>query len=109
MKMKQTHVSRVGRYAQIIMALYAVDDMNLTRVLSAYGIAKSLDMKPSTHVKKMCKDLEQQGYLLSMERLDFWGRVMTYYYLKTEVVDELLKLSGSRDEHLKVVKSWFEQ
>lgn len=107
--MKQQHISRAGRKAQIVLTLFDDDSMDLTRVVSAYGIAKAIGMKPSTHVKSICEELVKTKWLQSMQRTDFWGRLMTYYCLTTDAVQLLLERPQEVERGLNIVKSWFEQ
>lgn len=107
--MKQTHVSRAGRKAQIIKEIF---DKTVTTEYSsstAYSIAKMVGLAPSSHVKKIVNELAEAGWLNSENRSDFWGRTTVYYWLTNDAYKLLADMWAHGHDSWKILKSEFEQ
>jgi hypothetical protein len=107
--MKQRHVSRAGRKAQIITEMFARSEGVEYPAAAAYSIAKMIGLAPSTHVKKMVVELADQGWLNSQEKEDFWGRKMVYYWLTDEAYKLMSEIEEQGRHGWKILKTGFEQ
>ncbi len=107
--MKQTHVSRAGRKAMIIMNVFDRTAGDTMPICTRYSIAKGIGLAPSTHVKKIVDELVQDGWLNEHEVTDLWGRKSTRLWLVKDANELLRDTVFSGNYNLKFVKAWFEQ
>lgn len=106
--MKQTHVSRAGRKAQILMAIYEDTAEAKPFIFTPYFIAKRLELAPSTHIAKIVAELAEAGWLNQEHVSDLWGRKVTRVWLTGEAFRLLEDAYAEGKGNLKFVKSWFE-
>lgn len=106
--MKQNHISRAGRLAQIIMHIYEQTAEAQPVIFTPYSIAKALGMRPSTHVTKMIHELTQIGWLNEVEQPDLFGRKSTRVWLTGDAFKLLEDAYSDGKGNLKFVKEWFE-
>lgn len=106
--MKQSHMSRAGRKAQIVMGLFDRMIGSPLGQMTSYAIAREIGLAPSTHVKKMLIELEQERWVIGREQCDLFGRTSTLYRLTVEAYDLMLDTYGKYGDTFVFVKSWFE-
>lgn len=106
--MKQQHISRAGRKAQIMLSIFERLSTETNPVFTPYAIAKELGIKPSTHVKKIVNELVSDGWLNQREQQDLWGRTKYVVWLTTDAFNLLMDTFETGNNNLKFVKSWFE-
>lgn len=107
--MKQIHVSRAGRKAQIMRSVYLAQVTGLPPYATPYFVAKDIGMKPSTHVKKIINELVSDAWLTENVQADLWGR-KTYHLRVTSDAWELISDLYARDgECLTGLTRGFEQ
>lgn len=107
--MKQIHVSRAGRKAQIIMHIYERTAGDTMPICTAYSIAKGIGLTPSTHVRKLLNELATEGWLNQREQMDLFGRKSILLWLTTDAHNLMNQTQENNVIDWKTVKDWFEQ
>lgn len=106
--MKQTHISRAGRKAQILYTLYSQSETDFYIGLSLWMLAKSIDMKYSSHLKAIADELVADFWLQAVGIQKQNGKYVTCYQLTVtayELIDEVQK---GKIIDWQSLKGWFE-
>lgn len=107
--MKQQHISRAGRKAQILMNVFERTAGDTAPICTAYSIANGIGLKPSTHVRKLINELVDAGWLNQREQHDLWGRKSILHWLTTDAYEVVREQYAQGGNKLAKIKSWFEQ
>lgn len=107
--MKQTHISRAGRLAQIVMHIYEQTAEAQSVIFTPYAIAKGIGLKPSTHATKLVRELIETGWLNEQEAVDMFGRKTTQVWLTGDAFKLIEDAYADGKASLRFVKEWFEQ
>jgi len=106
---KQTHVSRAGRKAQIVLAIFEHMATSVHGRTTAYQVAKEIGMAPSTHIRKMINELIDSGWINEQIVTDIFGRSARLIWLTNDAYKLASDMAAAGVNSWKVLKKEFEQ
>lgn len=106
--MKQTHISRAGRKAQVLWALYSGSFRESKKAMSAYGLAQFQQMKYSTHQRKIVQELVDDGWLVTWSIKNGVLGLKAMYELTDAAYDLIFDTIQISNDPFESMKSWFE-
>lgn len=92
--MKAKAFSRGERKAQIQAAFAVQIQQGLGNVMTVYGLAKKLNMAPSSHLQKIVKEMEEEGVLKSTYVVHRQGWKRLYSMQSVEFPARTIRVNG---------------